>query len=157
LKLTITKAVIGYFTRELWLPDWYKEYRKRSHESARVSAIFNTLKKESKLEIPVQSAIPREDLVKLVSAIIPPTEMHRSYPIIIGEHGTGKTGLIALALEKVEEPSSIAYINVPSQSESYVVVIGKMRKALGYRTDPIIDSDEGSRSNSLHVVSWLIN
>src|SRR5438045_8973948 len=78
--MLITKGVVGYITQELWLPDWYKERRRRAHESARESAIYNTLKMGPGFLEEIDNIIPRDVLVDQVRLLITPSARSRSYP-----------------------------------------------------------------------------
>jgi DNA replication protein DnaC len=132
----------GYITRDLWLPDWYKEYQRRSHESKRDSAIYKTLEKGPTLADTIDDPIPREATVEKVKKIITPTKKSRGYSLVIGEHGTGKTSLIQLAVNSLEEPKGIAYVDIPEikDEDTNQVVIDAIRDALGWTSDPVIDS-----------------
>ena len=62
---------------------------------------------------------------------------------VIGEHGTGKTSLIYLAVNSLEEPKGIAYVDIPNninKDSALDVVINAMRNALGWTLDPVIES-----------------
>ena len=92
--------------------------------------------------------ILRKGLDKEVEMCITPTEEPCLYPLIIGEHGTGKTSLIWLAIEDLEEPKGVVYVNIKS-STSFAKA---MQKALGWYPDPVIDpTSKGNLSSSFHV------
>ena len=94
--------------------------------------------------------IPCKDLVSLVSTIITPKIVPRLYPLIIGEHGTGKTCLIQLALNGLKEPNGIVYVDTPSifAGETPIKVVQAMQKALDWTEDPVIDSNKDGCSDS---------
>jgi type II secretory ATPase GspE/PulE/Tfp pilus assembly ATPase PilB-like protein len=78
-----------------------------------------------------------------VRKIITPTERSRGYSLVIGEHGTGKTSLIYLAVNSLEEPKGIAYVDIPNdinKDSAPDVVTDAMRNALGWTLDPVIES-----------------
>jgi hypothetical protein len=89
------------------------EYKRRSRESKRDSTICETLKRGPIFPDTLDDPILREAIIDKVKKIIAPTEKSRGYSLIIGEHGTGKSGLIQLALNSLEEPKGIAYIIYP--------------------------------------------
>ena len=89
-----------------------------------------------------QNIIPRKELVDQVRRLITPTMEKRLYPLIIGEHGTGKTSLIQLAVDSLKEPKGVVYVNVPIQNESSIDFTEAMQQALGWKPDPVIDSDK---------------
>jgi hypothetical protein len=137
------EALVGYVTRDLWLPDWYKERQRRWHESKRDSAIYKTLEKGPIFSDTLNNPIPRETNVDEVRKIITPTEQSRGYSLVIGEHGTGKTSLIYLAVNSLEEPKGIAYVDIPNDINKDLaldVVTNAMRNALGWTLDPVIES-----------------
>jgi len=135
-------STIVYFTRDLWLTDWCREYQRHSHESKRDSAIYETLIKGPTFSDVLDNPIARRAIVDEVRKIIAPTEQSRGYSLVIGEHGTGKTSLIQLAVNSLEEPNGIAYVDIPEikDEDTNQVVIDAMRDALGWTLDPVIDS-----------------
>jgi hypothetical protein len=50
-----------------------------------------------------------------------------SLPLIIGEHGTGKTSLIKLAVNGMDEPKGIVYVDIPLKRDLEVGVINEAR------------------------------
>ena len=120
--------------------DWYQTYRRRVHESARESAIYDKLKKGPVFEEAIEHTIPRKPLVEEIRQLITPAEESRLYPLIIGEHGTGKTSLIKLAVNGMDEPKGVVYVDIPSECDSEVDVAKAMQKALGWSPDQVIDS-----------------
>ena len=73
----------------------------------------------------------------------------RSYPLIIGEHGTGKTSLIELALKRLKEPKGEVYVDIPFNTETPIQVVEAMQEALGWTEDPVIDLKKDGCSDSL--------
>ena len=63
----------------------------------------------------IDDIIPREDLVKEIRVIVTPTAKTRCYPLIIGEHGTGKSSLIKLAVDGLKEPKGVVYVDTPDE------------------------------------------
>jgi KaiC/GvpD/RAD55 family RecA-like ATPase len=76
----------------------------------------------------------------------------RFYPLIIGEHGTGKTSLITLAVNGMNEPKGVVYVDIPLQCDLEVNVTKAMREALGGSPDKLIDSNECNCCSSLLVL-----
>jgi KaiC/GvpD/RAD55 family RecA-like ATPase len=74
--------------------------------------------------------------------LITPSAESRFYPLIVGEHGTGKTSLIQLAVNSLKEPKGVVCVNVPIQNESSIDFTEAMQQALGWKPDPVIDSDK---------------
>lgn len=66
----------------------------------------------------MESLIPRDDLLSEVKRLVEPSEKGRLYPLIIGEHGTGKTSLIQLAISGVDSPQGIIYVDLPPECNS---------------------------------------
>jgi len=115
--------------------DWYRESRRRAHESTRESTIYNKLKKGPELREGIKDIISREILVDVVRKLITPTAESRLYPLIIGEQGTGKTSLIKLAVDGMKEPKGVIYIDMPLRCDSEVHVAKAMQQALGWIPD----------------------
>ena len=137
------KAMVAYLTRDLWLTDWYKEHQRSSHESKRDSAIYETLKKGPIFLDTLHNPILREAIVSEVRKIIAPTMQSRGYSLVIGEHGTGKTSLVHLAVNSLKEPKGIAYLNIPNKADqdlTSAMVVSALRDALGWTLDPVIES-----------------
>jgi len=76
--------------------------------------------------------------------LITPTEKKRLYHLIIGEHGTGKTSLIQLAIDSMDEdkPKGIAYVDLPLDCDSEIDIATALQKGLGWKPDPAIDSNK---------------
>jgi len=106
-----------------------------------------------KNDIPAAFQIQRESLVEVVRKILTPAENGRLYPLIIGEHGTGKTSLIQLAVDGVNKdgPKGIAYVDMPDKCNTETTVVEVLQEALGWSPDPVIDSGQGNHSSSLSV------
>ena len=54
--------------------------------------------------------------------------------------GTGKTSLIQLAVNNLEEPKGIAYVNIPNiidENMNPAIIIDVVRDALGWTSDPV--------------------
>jgi ABC-type molybdenum transport system ATPase subunit/photorepair protein PhrA len=112
---------------------------------------LDKLKKGPKLPTTIENPISRKDSVKSVLVAITSTKDAHGYPLIIGEHGRGKTSLIFLALNMLGDTSEIAYVDVPTGNETYAQTVETLRKALGYAGDPIIDSNLGNRGHFCQV------
>jgi len=65
-------SLVGYVTRDLWIPDWYREHQRRSHEFERDSQIYNTLEKGPIFSPVLKSPLQREALVDEVRRTIIP-------------------------------------------------------------------------------------
>ena len=74
-----------------------------------------------------------------------PAGKSRLYPVIIGEHGTGKTSLITLAVNSIHEPKGVVYADMNDTETDAVKV---MQEALGWSPDKVIDSSERKYSSS---------
>jgi type IV secretory pathway ATPase VirB11/archaellum biosynthesis ATPase len=96
-------SVATYF---IW--KWYQAYRRRVRESA-------TYEKGPAFKEAIKHTIPRTALVEEIRQVTTPAKESRLYPVIIGEHGTGKTSLIKLAVNGVDEPKDIVYADIPSR------------------------------------------
>jgi polynucleotide 5'-kinase involved in rRNA processing len=121
----LPKGIILFATRVVWL-DWYEAFRRHDHESARESAIYDKLKKGPVFKKAINNIIPRESLVKEIRQFITPTEESRLYALIIGEHGTGKTSLIKLAVDGMDEPKGVVYVDADINGDSEVHIAEAM-------------------------------
>jgi hypothetical protein len=74
--------------------------------------------------------------------LITPSARSRFYPLIIREHGTGKTNLIQLATNSLKEPKGVVYVDIPIKNELSIDIARAMQQALGWKPDPVIDSDK---------------
>ncbi|KAH0548002.1 hypothetical protein GP486_008256, partial [Trichoglossum hirsutum] len=136
-------ALVGYVTRDLWIPDRYREYQRRSHQSDRDSAIYETLKRGSSFSEPIRNTLPCDSLVSEAKKLVTPAEEPRGYSLIIGEHRTGKTILIQLTANSLKKPKGIMYVKVPNTDEmntNPTIVIDAVKKALGWSSDPVLNS-----------------
>ena len=134
------KALTTYATQEIW-KDWYVT------ESACESAIYDRLKKGPVFQKAIEDTIPRKPLVEKIRQLITPAEESRLYPLIIGEHGTGKTSLITLTVDGIDEPKGVVYLDIPRKCDSEDVVKA-MQTTLGWSPDQVIDSSKCNYSSS---------
>jgi predicted AAA+ superfamily ATPase len=122
----------------------YQAYRRRVRESA----IYDKLRKGPVFEEAIEYTIPREALVEEIRQLITPAEESRFYPLIIGEYGTGKTSLIKLAVDNMDKPKGIVFVDIPIKCDSEPAVVKAIQEALGWSPDPVIDSNERKYSSS---------
>ena len=138
------KGLCVLATEPIW-KNWYQNYQRRKAESARTSAIYDTLKKGPVIQKAIENIIPRNSLIEEIRQLITPAEESRFYPLIIGEHGTGKTSLIKLAVDGMDEPKGVIYLDVDIDDDSELDIAEAMRIALGW------DSGTRNYSSSLLV------
>jgi hypothetical protein len=141
---------IGKHDRNSIWEEQHQESRRCEHESERESAIYDKLKKGPVFREAIKHTIPRKALVEEIRQLTTPAEESRLYPVIIGEHGTGKTSLITLAVDGMNEPKGVVYLDIPRKRDLDDVVKA-MQTALGWSPDPVIDSQKGNYSSSLLV------
>ena len=98
--------------------------------------------------------IPRNPLIEEIKEIITPTEESRLYPLIVGEHGTGKTSLIRLAVNSMNEnkPKGVVYVDIPIGCDLEVNVTKAVQEALGWSPDPLINPSKRNYNSSLLVL-----
>jgi KaiC/GvpD/RAD55 family RecA-like ATPase len=99
----------------------------------------------------IEDIIPRKLLVEKIRQITTPAGRSRLYPVIIGEHGTGKTSLITLAVNGMDEPKGVVYVDIPRKCDSELDVVKAMQTTLEWSPDRAIDSNERNYNNSLLV------
>ena len=124
------KALTTYAIQSIW-KDWY-----------RTPVIKDKLKRGPVFKETTEHAIPRKSLVEKIRQLITPAENSRLYHFITGDYGTGKTNLIELAVNDMEEPKGVVYINIPTEHSSEIDVVKKMQNALGWSPDQSTDSRE---------------
>jgi type II secretory pathway predicted ATPase ExeA len=129
----------------------YQAHVRRELESERDGAIYDKLKKGPVFEEEVDFTVPREPLVEEIRKLITPSENSRHYPLILGEHGTGKTSLIKLAVDGINEnkPKGIVYVSIPIECNLEVQVARAMQAALGWSPNKLIDASKCNYSSSL--------
>jgi hypothetical protein len=130
----LPKSIIIFATQAVWL-DWYEVFWRRDHESTRESVIYDKLKRGPVFKKAINNIIPRESLVKEIRQLITPTEESHLYALIIGGHGTGKTSLIKLAVDGMDEPKGVVYVDVDINGDSEVHIAEVMRNAMGWYPD----------------------
>jgi hypothetical protein len=121
------------------------------HESTRESIIYNKLKKGPVFKKAIKHIIQREPLVKEVRELITPAEEGYLYHVIIREHGARKTSLFKLAVNSIDEPKDVVYVDIPIKCYLQVDIAEAMRMALGWSLDQVINSSEYNYSSSLLV------
>jgi hypothetical protein len=56
--------------------------------------------------------------------------------------------LIKLAVDDMDEPKGVVYVDIPLECDSAVNVAKAVQKALGWSPDPVIDSSERNYNTS---------
>ena len=120
------------FTQELWR-NWYKRYQSGHRESV----AYIKLVEGPNITTQISKVIPRDDVIETVKTLISPTTEAQSYPLIVGEHGTGKTSLLRLAVEKMKDRRGsgrgIVYADVPDVKKSPAQLAQAIEEALGLK------------------------
>jgi len=138
---SLLKGLTTHATQSIW-GDWHQTFRRHVRELARESAIYNKLKSGPVFQEKIKYPIPREPLVEKIRELTTPAEETSLYPIIIGEHGTGKTSLIKLAVNGMGKPKGVVYVDIPRRCNFEADVVKAMQKALDWNLDQPIDSSE---------------
>ena len=91
----------------------------------------------------IEDIIPRKSLVEEIRQLTTPTATSRLYPLIIGEHGTGKTSLVKLAVDGIEKPKGVVYVDIPNDEDP-----GKITEALqkAFSWDPHLVFNSSKRN-----------
>jgi len=110
--------------------------------------MYENLKKGPVFQQKITHLIPRNALVEEMKRTLTPTEDGSLYSLIIGEHGTGKTSLIQLAVNDMDEPKGVVYVDIPLECEKEDQVINAVQNALGWSPDRVIDSKDRKYSSS---------
>lgn len=97
--------------------------------------------------------IPRKVLQDEMRSLLTPSSIRRLYPLVIGEHGVGKTTLIQLAVNALPTPKGVIYFDVPMGEVSPAPFIAALKRSIGSSADPILDSSNGMSSSVMVIVS----
>ena len=122
---------------------------------SRESAIYDKLKKGPVFEEAITATIQRKLLVEKIKQITTPAGKSRLYPLVIGEDGTGKTNLIKLAVNGMDEPKGVVCVDIPIEGDLEVDVTNEVQNALGWSPDQLIDPSQCNWSNSLLVLRLI--
>jgi len=112
--------------------------------------MYGRLKKGPVFQKKITYALLRNPLVEEIRHLLTPTEESRLYPVIIGEHGTGKASLLELAVNGMDEPKGVAYVDMDDAETDAAQMI---REALGWSPDQLLDSDKRNCCSSLLVIA----
>jgi hypothetical protein len=112
----LPKGLALYVSQETW-KNWHQTYLRRIHESTREFAMYKKLKKGPVFRKKIAYIMPRDPLVEGIKQAITPAEEDHLYPLIIGAHGTRKASLIRLAVNGMDEPKGVVYVDVPLECD----------------------------------------
>ena len=143
------KSFIVYVGLEKW-KNWFQTSQRCEEKSAHESAIYNKLKTGPVFTDTIKDPIPREHLEE-IKQLITPAEEGRLYPVIIGQHGTGKTSLIKLAVNSIAEPKGIVYVDIP-ECENEGDVVRVMQTALEWSPDQLTDPPKCNCNSSFLIL-----
>ena len=120
------------------MPDWYGDLLRLQ----RHSITYKTLMRGPSFPEITKEPLPRDALVKEVQKLISPVKDPQGYSLIVGEHGSGKTSLIQLAISELKMPKGVVYLMIPNTDNintDPAIVADVMRKAFGWTRNPTID------------------
>jgi predicted AAA+ superfamily ATPase len=75
-----------------------------------------------------------------------PAKQSRGYSLVIGEHGTGKTSLVQIAVNEIKAPKGVVYVEIPNADDintNPTAIVEALRDALGWAPNPAIDPPKG--------------
>lgn len=87
-------------------------FRLTSLTDEKISAMLLSKMATSPRVDSVKNAIPREDVLELVSSVIKPSPHVKFYSLIVGSHGVGKSTAVRNAAKKIG--SGVLYLNIPA-------------------------------------------
>ncbi|GES84235.1 P-loop containing nucleoside triphosphate hydrolase protein [Rhizophagus clarus] len=109
-----------------------------------------------KISIPDDKLIPRPIIVNLLKNIFQPDKDQACYYTICGEHGTGKTILIRIAIKEVSH--GIIYVDVPYIVSNFGKAFGKAIN-FAFKEDVSLDNQFrqklGSTDNESNSLKWV--
>ena len=136
--------MIVVVTQNEIVPDWYTKYKMASEVSIRDARIFRAIEDgPSFLKDDVeQILLPRDHLLNEVKTLIMPEQRIWGYSLIIGEHGTGKTSLVRLAISEIKKPKGIAYVLIPHNPIEDTAIVQAVKESLNWMPN-LVDSQNG--------------
>jgi hypothetical protein len=93
--------------------------------------------------------------VEKIRQLITPAEESRFFPVIVGDCGTENTRLIKLAVNGMDEPKGVVYVDIPIECDLEANVTNELRNALRWSPDLLVDSRECNCNNSLLVLRLI--
>ena len=76
-------------------------------------------------EVDKDATIDRQDLVQDLLLILRPKES-KSYAVIVGENGTGKSTAVRKALSALEQPKGAVYFNCPEAADEFFIALAQL-------------------------------
>ena len=147
---TVASATLIYICQQYWSESHQESvYESRSYR--RETVIYQKL-----IDGPAfrnMDRLPRIVLQDQVRSLLTPSSTGRLYPLVIGQHGVGKTTLIQLAINALPTPKGIIYFSVPMGEVSPAAFIAALQESIGWSADPILDASKCMSSNVLVIVS----
>src|SRR2546430_16477758 len=98
-----------------------------------ITSAYARLIRGPEIQAQIEALIPRDDLIKMVEKLITPAVKPQCYPLIIGEHRTGKPSLILLATKKLNQPKGVLYVHVKTDKDKPGDLAKAMQKTLGLK------------------------
>ena len=132
--------------------DWCQTFWRRVYQEP---AIYDKLKKGPVFKEAIEHTIPRKRLVEEIRELITPNDKGYGYPLIVGEYGAENTRLIKLALNGMDEPKGVVYVDIPIDCELEVDVANEIGNALGWSPDQLIGSSQRKCNSSLLILRLI--
>ncbi|GBB88178.1 hypothetical protein RclHR1_01470026 [Rhizophagus clarus] len=104
-----------------------------------------------KISIPDDKLIPRPIIVNLLKNIFQPDKDQACYYTICGEHGTGKTILIRIAIKEVSH--GIIYVDVPYIVSNFGKAFGKAIN-FAFKEDVSLDNQFRQKLDESNSLKW---
>lgn len=151
---TVSSAFIIYVCQPYWSESHQKSGYK-SRDQLRETTIYQKLKDGPSFHALEGEFITRKALQDKVRFLITPSSNRRFYPLVIGQHGVGKTTLRQMALPSpiyIDIPMDPIYIDIPMDDEGSVHFKDALQKAIGWSADPILDILKRMSSSFMVIV-----
>ena len=76
-------------------------------------------------EVDKDATIDRQDLVQDLLLILRP-KVSKSYAVVVGENGTGKSTAVRKALSALEQPKGAVYFNCPEAADEFSIALAQL-------------------------------
>ena len=152
---TAASVFIVYICQQYWT-EYHSQSVLKSRHQLRETKIYQNLIDGPSFHALKGAVVHRKTLQDEVGTLINPNSVGGFYPLVIGQHGVGKTTIIKMTINKLPSPKGIIYIDIPMDEEGPLNFIKALQKAIGWTEDPILDASK-RKSSSFIVIVFMAN
>ena len=150
---TVASVFIVYICQQYWT-EYHSQSVLKSRHQLRETKIYQNLINGPSFPALKGAVVQRKALQDKLGSLINPNSVGSFYPLVIGQHGVGKTTLIKMAINTLPSPKGIIYIDIPLMDD--VSFIKALQKAIGWTEDPVLDASK-RKSSSFIVIVFMAN